>query len=98
MQLKNKGLGPFFMGPVERTGKGVFARQVKFGFGPAGIDFSIQPTPEYWYGIVDIFVDRKKKTWLYFGSNIWTEWQRAEALEQVFDMLEEKEKEEQNES
>jgi len=92
MQLKNKGLGPFFMGPVEKTERGVFAREVKFGFGPAGMDFAIQPNPEYWYTIVDIFVDRKKKTWLYFGNSIWTDWQRAEALEQVFDMLEEKEK------
>jgi hypothetical protein len=98
MQLKNRGLGPFFIGPVGATKKGVFARQVKFDFNPAGMVFSIQPNPEYWYSIVDIFVDRKKKSWLFFGDKIWTQWQRAEALEQTFDILKEKEEEFKDES
>jgi hypothetical protein len=90
MRLKNGELGPFFKGAVERAKKGVFARRVKFGFIPAGIIFSSQPEPGHWYSFVYAFTRREKKFELCFGSNMWAGWQKAEALEQIFDMLKEK--------
>ena len=97
MRLKNNGLLSFFVGPVDTERKSVFVRQVEFNFTSTGIEFLAQPEPDYWFSIVDIFIDGNKKFGVFWGAGTCSKWQEVKGLEQVFDMLEEK-KEKQNES